>query len=76
VPYKTGNATHDTAVLAAELAYQNAIRVPYGSILSAASAKAADIVRLSAIVLSGQANGISVLNEQTALTSVQTTGAA
>jgi hypothetical protein len=76
MPYPTGNAAFDAAVLKAELAYQNATAVPYGSILSAGFAKAADIVRLSAIVASGQANGVSVLNEQTALTSIQTTGAA
>jgi hypothetical protein len=76
MPYATGNKAHDTAVLAAELVYQNAVAVPYGAVLSAGFAKAADIVRLSAIVASGKANSISVLNEQTALTSIQTTGAA
>jgi hypothetical protein len=76
MPYKTGNAAHDAAVLAATLAYQNAIAVPYGAVLSAGAAKSADIVYLSAVVASGQANGVSVGNEQTALTSIQTTGAA
>jgi hypothetical protein len=71
MPNPTGNKTHDANVLAAELAYQ--VAMPFSN---QAAAKAADIARLTAIVNSGLANGISVANQQTALRSLQTTGAA
>jgi hypothetical protein len=67
MPYKTSSPVHDANVQAAELAFQLATAVPYGSSLAAATARAADIARLSAIVASGQANGISVVNQQVAL---------
>jgi hypothetical protein len=69
MPNPTGNKNHDAAVLAAELAYQNAAPFP-----SQAAARTADIARLTAIVQSGLANGISVVNQQTALRSLQTSG--
>jgi hypothetical protein len=76
MPNPTGNKTHDANVLAAELTYQNATVVAYGAVLSAATVKAADIARLTAIVASGQANGVSVENQRTALKSLQSSGAA
>jgi hypothetical protein len=71
MPYKTGNAAHDANVQAAELTYQNAAA---GGFSSQSAAKVADIARLTAIVQSGQANGVSVVNQMTALHSLQTTG--
>jgi hypothetical protein len=71
MPYKTGNATHDANLVAAELAYQNAAA---GGFASQSAARTADINRLTAIINSGVANGISVVNEQTALHSLMTTG--
>jgi hypothetical protein len=71
MPNATGNATHDKNVQAAELTYQNA--QPFAN---QAAAKAADIARMQAIVTSGQANGISVVNQMTALKSLNATGAA
>jgi hypothetical protein len=71
MPYKTGNATHDANVQAAELTYQNAAA---GGFANQAAAKTADINRLTSIINSGAANGISVVNEQTALHSLMTTG--
>jgi hypothetical protein len=76
MPNPTGNKIHDANVQAAELAYQNATAVAYGSLLSAATAKAADIARLQAIVNSGLANGVSVENQRTALYSLQSGGMA
>jgi hypothetical protein len=76
MPNPTGNKTHDANVLAAELAFQNATAVAYGAILSPATVKAADIARLTAIVNSGLANGVSVENQRTALHSLQSSGAA
>jgi hypothetical protein len=70
MPYKTGNATHDANVQAAELAFQLAI----SAATTQAAARTADINRLTAIVASGQANGISVQNQQVALHSLMTTG--
>jgi hypothetical protein len=66
MPNKTGNAAHDSNCQAAELAFQVAIA---GS-PTQAQARAADISRLSAIVASGQANGISCVNQATALQSL------
>jgi hypothetical protein len=65
VPNPTGNKNHDAAVLAAEQAYQNA-----GPFTTQAMAKAADLARLQAIVTSGQQNGVSVVNQMTALQSL------
>jgi hypothetical protein len=69
MPYKTGNSTHDANVLAAELTFQNA-----GPFSTMAAARAADIARLIAIVNSGVVNGVSVVNQATALHSLMTTG--
>jgi hypothetical protein len=69
MPNPTGNLTHDKNVLAAELAYQLA-----GPFTTQAMARTADINRLTAIVQSGQANGISVINQQTALNSLMKSG--
>lgn len=69
MPNPTGNKNHDANVLAAELAYQNAM--PFAS---QSAARTADVARLSAIVSSGQANGISVVNQQVALQNLQKGG--
>jgi hypothetical protein len=69
MPDKTGNKAHDDAVQAATLVYQNAIAVA----ITQAQAHAADIARLTAIVNSGAANGVSVENQRTALRSLQST---
>jgi hypothetical protein len=71
MPYKTGNSVHDQNVAASELAFQNA--QPFAN---QAAAKAADLLRLQTIVTSGQQNGVSVVNQMTALKSLQTTGSA
>jgi hypothetical protein len=76
MPNGTGNFTHDKNVVAAEAAYQTATATAYGSILSASTAKTADIARLTAIVASGLANGVSVESSRTALHSLMSTGAA
>jgi hypothetical protein len=72
MPNPTGNSQHDNNVLASELTYQNTM----ATVTTHAAAKTADIARLSAIVASGQANGISVVNQMTALKSLNPTGAA
>jgi hypothetical protein len=69
MPSPTGNKNHDAAVLAAELAFQNA-----GPFTTQGAARAADIARLAAIVNSGAANGVSVVNQATALRSLLTSG--
>jgi hypothetical protein len=69
--YRTGNATFDTAVQAAELIHQNALAVAG---LTAAQAHTADVNFYTSVVAAGLANGISVVNEQTALHSLQGTG--
>jgi hypothetical protein len=74
MPYKTSSPVHDANVLAAELAYQLAVAVPFGTSLSAATARAADVARLTSIVASGAANGISCANQATALQVLQKGG--
>ena len=69
--YRTGNVTFDNAVLAAELTRQNALAVAG---LTAAAAHTADVNYFTSVVAAGLANGISVVNEQTALHSLQSTG--
>jgi hypothetical protein len=56
MPYPTGNKSHDDAVIAASLIFQNAIAVA----TTPAQARAADIARMTAIVNSGVATGVSV----------------
>ena len=72
MPYRTGNSAHDAAVLTAENTYQAAI----AGVSTQSAAKAIDIARLQAIIASGDANGISVLNARVALRSLQSTGSA
>jgi hypothetical protein len=69
--YRTGNVTFDNAVLAAELTRQNALAVAG---LTAPAAHTADVNYFTSVVAAGLANGISVVNEQTALHSLQSTG--
>ena len=71
MPTPPGNASHDANVQAAELAHQNAAA---GGFASQAAARTADINRLTAIVNSGKANGVSTYNAQAALLSIARTG--
>jgi hypothetical protein len=67
MPYSTGNPTHDANVIAASLIFQNAI----AAATTQAQARAADIARMTAIVASGAANGVSVESSRVALHSLQ-----
>jgi hypothetical protein len=70
--FPTGtNLAFDRALVAAELVRQNAMAAAGGN---AGAVRAADIQFLTSVVAAGTANGVATLNEQQALSSIQTTG--
>jgi hypothetical protein len=70
MPNLTGNKNHDAVLISAELTFQLAI----AAATTQAQARTADIARLTAIVNSGAANGVSVENQRVALHSLQSSG--